>query len=257
MFWPLTRVRVTVLILIMFLSFGAGRSTAQNLLTNGDFENIGTITLNNGFSAVGTGGLIPGWTTTAGSAANANVYIAAANSGANWIPNPEHGTYAIQLDSTSNNTLRRSSTISQTVTVNAGGSYLLSFWFNTEVKANLTSIIQTTLSGAFASTNTYSTTAGATITQASAVWVHVTQTFTATTSGNLTILFSDISTSDSNAALDDVSLTAVPEPATCLAGAFALGLVGWRVRSRRLAPRLNSNAMIVATAGHAGFSLGS
>lgn len=235
MFRILHRAFVTAIIMLLFVALTPERTFGQNLLTNGDFENIGTITLNNGFAAVGSGGLIPGWTTVAGTAANANVYIATANSGATWIPNPESGTYAIQLDSTSNDALKKSSTISQSVTVTAGQSYLLSFWFNTEVKANLTSIIQTTLSGAFSSTNSYSTTASATITQANAVWVHVTQTFTATTSGSLTILFSDISTSDSNAALDNVSLTVVPEPATCVAGVFALGLIGWRLRVRRVA----------------------
>ena len=235
MFRVFLRVFVTTVLLLLFLAFSAGRTSAQNLLTNGDFENIGTITLNNGYAAVGSGGLIPGWTTVAGTAANANVYIASANSGATWIPNPQSGTYAIQLDSTSNDPFLTSSSISQKITVTGGQSYLLSFWFNTEVKNGLTSVIQTTLSGAFASTNTYSTTAGPNVTQANAVWVHVTQTFTATSSGKLTILFSDISTSDSNAALDNVSLTLVPEPVTCIAGAFALGLVGWRVRSRRLA----------------------
>ncbi len=209
----------------------------QNLLTNGDFSNIGTITLVNGYAAVGSGGLIPGWTTVAGSAANANVYVAAANSGANWIPNPQSGPYAIQLDSTSNDPLGTSSTISQRITVTAGQSYLLSFWFTTEVKPNLTSIIQVNLSGrgGFSSTNSYSTTAPANITQANAVWVHITQTFTPTRSGNFTITFADISTSDSNAALDNVSVTLIPEPAACLAGALALGYFGVRLRKRRLA----------------------
>lgn len=235
MFRVFLRAFLTTSLPLLFLVFSAGRTSAQNLLTNGDFENIGTITLNNGYAAVGSGGLIPGWTTVAGTAANANVYVATANSGATWIPNPQSGTYSIQLDSTSNDALQTSSSISQTLKVTSGQSYLLSFWFNTEVKANLTSIIQTTLSGAFSSTNTYSTTASSAVTQGNAVWVHVTETFTATRNGNLTILFSDISTSDSNASLDNVSLTLVPEPVTCIAGAFALGLVGWRVRSRRSA----------------------
>lgn len=216
----------------MFLLGVPGKVSGQNLLTNGDFSNIGTVTLVNGYAAVGNGGLIPGWTTTVGSAANANVYVAAASSGANWIPNPQSGPYAIQLDSTSNNTLRTSSSIAQTVNVTAGGSYVLSFWFTTEVKPNLATVIQTTLSGAFTSTNSYTTTAGPSITQANAVWVNVIQTFVATTTGALTIRFSDISTSDSNASVDNVSLTVVPEPAACIAGALALGLVGFRARSR-------------------------
>src|SRR5471032_3188425 len=77
------------------------RSAGQNLLTNGDFSDIGTVTLNNNYASVGNGGLIPGWTTTVGSAAGAGVYVAGANSGAYWIPNPESLPYSIQLDSTS------------------------------------------------------------------------------------------------------------------------------------------------------------
>lgn len=216
---------------------GLQRVGAQNLLTNGDFSNIGTVTLNNGYAAVGSGGLIPGWTTQIGSANGANVYVATANSGAYWIPNPQSGPYSIQLDSTSNTGLGTvPSSISQTVTVTAGQTYLLSYWFTTEVKANLTTILQTTLSGAFSNVSTHSTTAGPSITQSSAVWIHVTQTFTATTSGNLTIRFADISTSDSNASIDNISLTVIPEPAAYAAGALALGYLGFRLRRQRLKP---------------------
>ncbi len=176
-------------LLLLLLCAGPRAASGQNLLTNGDFSNIGTITLNNGYAAVGAGTLIPGWTTTIGNANNANVYVATSNSGATWIPNPQSPPYSVQLDSTSNDPLGTSSTIRQTITVTAGQSYLLSFWFTTEVKPNLTSIIQVTLTGrgGFTSTNSYSTTAPANITQANAVWVHVTQTFTPTRSGNFTV----------------------------------------------------------------------
>ncbi len=226
--------------MICLLGAAPRRAWGQNLVSNGDFSNIGTVTLVNGYAAVGSGGLIPGWTTQAGNAANDNVYVATANSGANWIPNPQSGPYSIQLDSTSNDPLGTTpSSISQTITVTAGQSYVLSFWFTTEVKPNLTSIIQVNLTGrgGFTSTNSYSTTAPANITQSNAVWVHITQTFTPTRNGNFTITFADISTSDSNASLDNVSVTIIPEPAACFSGALALGYFGLRLRKRRQARR--------------------
>src|SRR5450432_1001335 len=134
MFWFPRRAFATILLPLLLLGGGATRAFGQNLLTNGDFSNIGTVTLNNNYASVGTGGLIPGWSTIAGNAANAGVYVAGANSGANWIPKPQSGPYAIQLDSTSNNAPGSIlSSIQQGVTVTAGQSYLLSFWFTTEV----------------------------------------------------------------------------------------------------------------------------
>jgi Protein of unknown function (DUF642) len=224
--------------LLLFLGL-ARQAAGQNLLTNGNFDQTTGVgfTLNNGYASVGNGTEIPGWTTTVGSANGAGVYISQQNSGANWIPDPQNGRFSVQLDSTSNDALGTSSTISQSVMVTAGQSYLLSFWFNTEVKANLASIIQLNLSGAKTYTAQYTTTAGPNVTKANAVWVHITAAFTAASTGALKIQFADISTSDSNASVDNVSLTVVPEPATCLAGALALGYVGIRVRKRRLARR--------------------
>jgi hypothetical protein len=242
---PDSRRSLALLCLGTLLLFAAvpRRAAGQNLLTNGDFSDIGTVTLNNGFAAVGSGGLIPGWTTVVGSANNANVYVAQANSGAGWIPNPESGPYSIQLDSTSNDALGTSSSIAQTVRLTAGQSYLLSFWFTTEVKANLASIIQVTVVGSrLNSTNSYTTTAAANITQANAVWVHVTQTITAVRNGNVTFTFADISTSDSNASVDNISLTLVPEPATCVAGALVLGYFGLCARKRSRARAVGSSA---------------
>ena len=73
MFWSSHRAFATILLPLVLLGGGATCALGQNLLTNGDFSNIGTITLNNNYASVGTGGLIPGWSTIAGNAANAGV----------------------------------------------------------------------------------------------------------------------------------------------------------------------------------------
>ena len=111
-----------------------------NLLTNGSFENPGSTQTSTYSSVVSgankTSSTITGWTATTGSSGSASViYNASGTTGATWSPNPDAGTYTIQMDSSSasNDTaFTTGDSMAQSLTLGAG-SYQLTFYYQSEV----------------------------------------------------------------------------------------------------------------------------
>jgi hypothetical protein len=225
---------------ILWLALGsfAVCITAQaNLLTNGDFEQPGSA-LTTDVVGVGAGTQITGWTTTLSTTGSGpNNYYSHTNSSDSWIPNPESGSYSVQLDS--NNTLGgNGNSIAQTLSLVSGHTYSLSFWINSESQSNLTSSsVILSLTGATNFSNTTYTAPGYLLNSGKTqAWTHQTVSFTMTASGNETIKFTDApgNANTNDVSLDNVDLEAVtPEFSHwSIPMVFALLFVGFELRRR-------------------------
>ncbi len=207
--------RVTALAFLLLALIAPATRAAP--FTNGSFES-GTSNDSGGFTNLGTGSTsITGWTVSVG-----NI---------DWIGsywNASDGVRSIDLAGTNS-----SGTISQIFDTTPGQSYLVTFDLsgNPEgppISKTLEALIDGNLAGSFGFDTT-----GQAIPNIN--WSSQSFTFTAT-GASTTIAFRDASGGTSfGAALDNVAVTAVPEPMTltlfglCAAGA---GVYGWRRRQQ-------------------------
>jgi hypothetical protein len=241
------------------MSLACSRIASGNLIINGSFEFVGpgpgnpASTYTTNYAAIGTNTLY-GWTSSVSSEPGAANYLSAANSSANWIPNPFAGNYSMQLDSSqTTGAYAGGNSLSQTVSLTSGSQYHLSFYMSAEAARGVTttSTLNVILNGGGFSnfTTTFTASAPGTDTKATTPWVLQTLDFTCTTTGDVTLTFRDIYTpngTSSNASVDNISLDVVPEmPNGAAVGAFCLALILMRRlgRSRLIPVRLRARSL--------------
>lgn len=218
--------------LLICSGFSVMPATYASLITNGDFESPGA-SLTNNYTAI-SANTLPGWTSAVGNGTGPANYLSATNSTANWIPNPQSGNYCVQLDSsTVPDSYSIGGSVSQTINLTANTPYLLTFYMSAEVNTldssnkpvSCTSQLNVLLNGggfsnqnmvnqATGTTGFLATWDGSTKATPELSWVKWTLMFTPTVSGNVTLTFQDVwvnNLASSNAALDNVDLSAVPE----------------------------------------------
>jgi hypothetical protein len=210
---------------------------AANLVTNGDFANIGNVWVNNtglGSDDWQTSGAtaIPDWTNVAGFANE--FWVTSPNDYSGLTASPGNGsTYFVDLTGQANNTPYGG--IEQTIATTSGDNYVLQFdlgsstlWNSSNPAALTASATGTSLlaSQFFTLTPTSDNT-----------WVTETLHFTANSSSTTIEFLGDSSYTSEYIGLDNVSVTAAtsvfPEPATW--GMILIGLIGFGalMRSRR------------------------
>jgi hypothetical protein len=159
----------------------------------------GNLIVNEGFE---TGSLSP-WTTIGAGAAGVFSFPAGI---------AHTGTYGVSLGAPLSPT--PAGGISQTVVgLVAGQTYLLDFWARVALGDGNGVSLSVTLDGLPASIFSLSGATG---------YTEFTATFTPTAAGDLSFLAANTGTAATKVYLDDVSLTAVPEPSTMIAGALLL-----------------------------------
>lgn len=217
---------------------------SANLLTNGDFETTSPQVAVGSYANIAPGQptTLTGWTTALSTGGSGpGIYVASAGS-TGWIPNPEHGNFCVQLDSTNSGTFTTGASISQTVTLAANTTYWLTFYINTEVGSGKggTSGIDVTITNP-SSVNIvngvqYTATSGAAGSSPAATtpWTEYQIQFKSSTAGNYTFKFQDDPISqNSNISIDNVDLETVPEASHWMIFAgFGVGcaVLEWRRR---------------------------
>jgi Protein of unknown function (DUF642) len=199
----------TLFILWVVVSSLGLTDASGNLLANGNFESPGS-TLTATFVGVGSGTQITSWTTTKGNGVGANVFYSANGNASLTLPNAESGSYCVQLSSGTGATT--GSSIAQSFNVQAGVSYTLSFFINSQANAaGGVSNIRYTLAGAATANQTAATQAAPALPNKNQPWTQVTFGFTATSTGSTTLTFQDQPLLGTNSvSLDNVSV----DPAT-------------------------------------------
>lgn len=197
--------RTTALALAATFTFAAP-ANAANLLTNGDFE--APLAPNSpGYTTFYAGESFPGWSVTSG-----NVDVVAAS----FAPsNPSSGQW---LDLVGFN----DGTITQTFATTSGATYLLTFLYGNNPGGSPRSANVSV--GNFAGTITSNTGLN---------YNSFSQLFTATGSSTTLTFASFGGSGNAGIALDNVAVTAVPEPASWAMMILGFGLVGGAMRRRQ------------------------
>ena len=233
--------RLNFALLTILALVGTRVHVEANLLSNGSFEQPGASLTTNYVGLGSTSGY--GWTTQVSNAPGGagNVFYAAANNTASWLPNPSNGNYFVQLDSTnqSGSGYTVGSSIAQSFNVTQGTTYHVSFDLNNEVGGSGTSQVLLSFNGAgYQTANaqafTISQTAGNGTNRGNTLWSTESYTFTATSTGLTTIKFTDGPGCSNNVSLDNVSVEVVPEFSHwAVFAVFGLVVTGGSRRLRR------------------------
>jgi hypothetical protein len=182
---------------------------ATNLVANGSFEST--------TQTAGTFGIytsLPGWDTFSVEVRN------------NVSGTAQDLSNFVELDTTKN------SSISQLISIAAPGAYQLSFWYDSRPDNGTRSSGTNKLLWSFGD-NTGSVLTDWT-TDTTGVWDHYTGTFNFALAGDYDLTFAAAGSADSyGGSLDNVSVTAVPEPQTYAMLLAGLGLMGAIARRRK------------------------
>ena len=213
--------RLATLAVMACLAAVSTQARAQNLLTNGSFENTAGTFVNNGqgYMDLGVGATtIPGWTVTN----NAMSWLSNTNT-----PNITTPAGSFFLDLTGSDDSAPYGGVTQTIATNPGGTYTLSLSLGlnrSNAAYNGTKSVSVT-AGSLATTFTLTPLAGA-----GDQWSTFSSDFTATAASTaITIIGTSPGTGGAYIGLDNVSVT--PEPTTLSAlGAMAVALTRRRRR---------------------------
>ena len=217
----------SIAILVTACVIAASHPAAAGIVANGGFE-LGTFTGGNSLAQqIQPGGSeLSGWTI---SNAPATWYASGWNNNPQQIPlNPRTGNFGVSLADGSVRTVN----LSQTVNLLPFQQYQLSFWVGNYSLNNGPAGINVSITDGTSNTILLSENATAPATNGS-IWVRHAFNFIADGTSN-TISFSELN-GPSYIGLDDVSITAVPEPATramLLLGFAGIGFVACRRRSK-------------------------
>ena len=201
---------------------------AANIITNGGFE-LGTFTGGNSLAQQiqPGGGELSGWTI---SNAPATWYASGWSNNPQQIPlNPRTGNFGVSLADGSVRTVN----LSQTINLLPFQQYQLSFWVGNYSFNNGPAGVNVSITDGTSNTILLSENVTSPLPSASSNWTRFAFNFIADGTSN-TISFNELN-GPSYIGLDDVSIAAVPEPATwamMIAGFAAVGLVAYRRRSR-------------------------
>jgi len=207
----------------------AAPALAANLIVNGDFE---TAALNpGGFVLAGDGADLAGWRVV-GPARNAVALFDTDRTEPNIRFEAQSGRTSLDITGGGNTGL--TSGVTQTVDTVAGQVYRLSFWVgNADGSGNgnytrpSTVRLQINEGALQAFTN-------AEVSFHEVNWVRESFTFTANNEHTVISFFNGTPAGDAYAGLDNVSLSAAPEPASWALMISGFGLMGAALRRRRL-----------------------
>ncbi len=201
----------TSLIALAALAAVASTGASAATIVNGGFE---TGAPTGSFNTTST---LSGW----------NVTPAIDHIGTFW--QAHSGIASIDLNATS------AGTISQDVATIVGTVYQISFWMaGNPTGAPTAKTLDLSATGGANTGYSFNT---ASTTQQNMGWVNYFYNFTAT-SANTTVTFASTTTGANGPALDDISIAAVPEPATWGMMILGFGAIGGAMRSRRRSQRL-------------------
>ena len=195
----------------------AGGAQAQNIVTNGGFE--APVVSDNCCITVTAGNSFPGWSVTAG---DINVVRGSFNSGTG--NRAFQGTQYVDLIGEANVL----TTLSQTLNTVVGTLYTFSFAYSNNAFAGATARSATYSVGGLTGTVTHSS-----ATPDNLDWNVFRGSFTATGSTTTLSFTERDGAGNAGVLLDDVSVVAVPEPATWAMMIAGFGLVGGVARRRR------------------------
>jgi len=219
--------KISTLLIAASLVTAAGSANAADLIVNGGFNNGGTVAApGGGFTTLGSGsGAMTGWTVSGGDI--------------DWIrgywQSADGDGFSVDLNGNT------PGAVSQTINTVSGQTYHLTF----DLSANPDSTVDSTRVAVLGANGSTIGTADYTLTPANSkanmLWQGQTFDFMAN-SGTTVISFTSGNTVGDccyGAAIDNVAVAGVPEPATWGLMTLGVGLAGFALRRRRSAARVS------------------